>query len=57
MPKGFFKIPSIKGDMAQKLFTMYGAHDQNMVKFAFLNLNYSALLADKRPNEVPFNRP
>ena len=30
MPKGFFKIPNIKGDMAQKpllLFTMYGAHD------------------------------
>ena len=26
-------------------------------KFEFLNLNYSALLADKRPNEVPFNRP
>ena len=30
MPKGFFKIPNIKGDMAQKpltMFTMYGAHD------------------------------
>ena len=27
MPKGFIKIPNIKGDMAQKLFTMYGAHD------------------------------
>ena len=57
MPKGFIKIPNIKGDMAQKLFTMYGAHDQNMVKFEILNLNYSALLADKRPNKVPFNRP
>ena len=32
MPKGFIKIPNIKGDMAQKLFTMYGAHDHaNMV--------------------------
>ena len=32
MPKGFFKIPNIKGDMAQKpltMFTMYGT--QNMV--------------------------
>ena len=29
VPKGFFEIPHIKGDMAQKrllLFTMYGAH-------------------------------
>ena len=29
MPKGFFEIPLIKGDMAQKpllLFTVYGAH-------------------------------
>ena len=27
MPKGFFEIPNIKGDMAQKPLTMYGAHD------------------------------
>ena len=26
-------------------------------KFGFSNLNYSVLLADERPNEVPFNRP
>ena len=35
MPKGFFKIPIIKGDMAQKpllLFTMYGAPSRQNLK-------------------------
>ena len=44
MPKGFFKIPNIKGDMAQKLFTMYGVHDHAAIlakirKFAPLLLD------------------
>ena len=49
MPKGFFKIPNIKGDMAQKLLTMYGAHAQRAFwrKFGNLHPYYSSLLVHK----------
>ena len=30
---------------------------ENPILIKYFDLNYTALLADKRPNEVPFNRP